>query len=208
MRRPRTIAIISSNNYDITLEQDEQPVTQQKSSPGVGFCHAGRLSSVCDWLHQGSAALALHQARTIQIYGVAASAITGDYLHYRLLRLGKSAMLFNDMHRVAMNASAVREGDLVIAISSSGSTIDLMHVVKLAKKQKARVLMLSNTLSSPIGKLAYMLLVAARPEGPLTAGSLSTKVGAMLLVEVLTLELTALGNQYASQPTDCQRNVF
>ncbi|KIC86446.1 MurR/RpiR family transcriptional regulator [Pantoea agglomerans] len=146
---------------------------------------------------------ALHEARTIQIYGVAASAITGDYLHYRLLRLGKSALLFNDMHRAAMNASTVKEGDLVIAISSSGSTKDLMHVVKLAKKQKARVLMLSNTLSSPIGKLADMLLVAARPEGPLTAGSLSAKVGAMLLVEVLIRELTALGSQYstASQQT-------
>lgn len=144
------------------------------------------------------AGLALHQAASIQIYGVAASAITGDYLHYRLLRLGKSALLFNDMHRAAMNASTVKEGDLVIAISSSGSTKDLMHVVKLAKKQKARVLMLSNTLSSPLGKLADMLLVAARPEGPLSAGILSAKVGAMLLVEVLIRELTAHSSQYTT----------
>ena len=144
------------------------------------------------------AGLALHKAATIQIYGVAASAITGDYLHYRLLRLGKSALLFNDMHRAAMNASTVKEGDMVIAISSSGSTKDLLHVVKVAKKQKARILMLSNTLSSPIGKLADMLLVAARPEGPLSAGSLSAKVGAMLLVEVLMRELITHGSQYTT----------
>lgn len=144
------------------------------------------------------ASLAIHQARSIQIYGVAASAITGEYLHYRLLRLGKSAQLFNDMHLAAMNAATVSEADLVIAISSSGSTRDLLHVVSVARKQKARVLMLSNTLRSPIGKLADMLLVAARPEGPLTAGSLSAKVGAMLLVDVLMRELTALGSQYAA----------
>lgn len=138
---------------------------------------------------------ALHEARTVQIYGVAASAITGDYLHYRLLRLGKPALLFNDIHRAAMNASTVKEGDLVITISSSGSTKDLMHVIRLARKQKARVLMLSNTLSSPIAKLADLLLVAARPEGPLTVGSLSAKVGTILLVEVLIRELTAQGGQ-------------
>ncbi|WP_217548388.1 MurR/RpiR family transcriptional regulator [Pantoea sp. GbtcB22] len=150
-----------------------------------------------------SAVEALHQAKTIQIYGVAASAITGEYLHYRLLRLGKSAQLFGDMHRAAMNASTLREGDLVIAISASGSTRDVMHVVKLAKKQNARVLMLSNTLRSPMGSLADMLLVAARPEGPFNAGALSGKVGAMMLVEVLINELMTHDARYqaASQQT-------
>jgi len=150
-----------------------------------------------------SAVEALHQAKTIQIYGVAASAITGEYLHYRLLRLGKSAQLFGDMHRAAMNASTLREGDLVIAISASGSTKDVMHVVKLAKKQNARVLMLSNTLRSPMGSLADMLLVAARPEGPFNAGALSGKVGAMMLVEVLINELMTHDARYkaASQQT-------
>ena len=146
---------------------------------------------------------ALHQAKTIQIYGVAASAITGEYLHYRLLRLGKPAQLFGDMHRAAMNASTLREGDLVIAISASGSTKDVMHVVKVAKKQNARVLMLSNTLRSPMGSLADMLLVAARPEGPFNAGALSGKVGAMMLVEVLINELMTHDARYkaASQQT-------
>lgn len=146
---------------------------------------------------------ALHQAHSIQIYGVAASAITGEYLHYRLLRLGKAAQLFGDMHRAAMNASTLKQGDLVIAISASGSTKDVMHVVKVAKKQNAQVLMLSNTLRSPMGNLADMLLVAARPEGPFNAGALSGKVGAMMLVEVLINELMTHDARYlaASQQT-------
>ncbi len=149
------------------------------------------------------AVAALHQASSIQIYGVAASAITGEYLHYRLLRLGKSAQLFGDMHRAAMNAATLKQGDLVIAISASGSTKDVMHVVKVAKKQHAQVLMLSNTLRSPMGSLADLLLVAARPEGPFNAGALSGKVGAMLLVEVLMGELMAHDARYlaSSQQT-------
>ncbi|RVS54646.1 MurR/RpiR family transcriptional regulator [Citrobacter freundii] len=120
-----------------------------------------------------SAALALHQAQSVQIYGVAASAILGEYLHYKLLRLGKPAQLFSDMHRAAM------------------------HVVKLARKQGVRVLALSNTPRSPLASLSDIQLVAAKPEGPLSAGALNAKVGVMLLVELLTTSLIALDEKYS-----------
>ncbi|EPE7078081.1 MurR/RpiR family transcriptional regulator [Cronobacter sakazakii] len=143
------------------------------------------------------AAQALHQARSVQIYGVAASAIIGEYLHYKLLRLGKAAHLFSDMHRASMNATTLGETDLVVAISSSGSTRDLLHAVTLARKVGAPVLTLSNTPRSPLASLSNMLLVAAKPEGPLNAGALNAKVGAMLLVELLTAGLIATDSHYS-----------
>lgn len=109
-----------------------------------------------------AAALALHQAQSVQIYGVAASAILGEYLHYKLLRLGKPAQLFSDMHRAAMNATTLSKNTFVVAISSSGSTRDLLHVVKLARKQGVRVLALSNTPRSPLASLSDIQLVAAQ----------------------------------------------
>ena len=144
-----------------------------------------------------SAALALHQAQSVQIYGVAASAILGEYLHYKLPRLGKPAQLFSDMHRAAMNATTLSKNTLVVAISSSGSTRDLLHVVKLARKQGVRVLALSNTPRSPLASLSDIQLVAAKPEGPLSAGALNAKVGVMLLVELLTTSLIALDEKYS-----------
>ena len=144
-----------------------------------------------------SAALALHQAQSVQIYGVAASAILGEYLHYKLLRLGKPAQLFSDMHRAAMNAATLNKDTLVVAISSSGSTRDLLHVVKLARKQGVRVLALSNTPRSPLASLSDIQLVAAKPEGPLSAGALNAKVGVMLLVELLTTSLIGLDEKYS-----------
>ena len=142
------------------------------------------------------AALALHQAQSVQIYGVAASAILWEYLHYKLLRLGKPAQLFSDMHRAAMNATTLSSETLVVAISSSGSTRDLLHVVKLARKRGVKVLALSNTPRSPLASLSDMQLVAAKPEGPLSAGALNAKVGVMLLVELLTTSMIALDGHY------------
>lgn len=138
----------------------------------------------------------LHGKRQVQIYGVAASAIVGEYLSYKLLRLGKSAPLFDDMHRAAMNAACLQQDDVVIAISSSGSTKDLLHAVAIARQNKARIVAISNTLRSPLAQLADILLVAAKPEGPLTAGTLHSKVGAMLLVEMLIHEMIACDPLY------------
>ncbi|UYB72325.1 MurR/RpiR family transcriptional regulator [Aeromonas veronii] len=131
----------------------------------------------------------LEKARQIQIYGVAASAIIGEYLAYRLLRMGISAQQFSDMHRAAMNATSLKPGDVVIAVSSSGSTKDLLHAVQLGKEHGANIIVLSNTSRSPLATLADQLLVAAKPEGPLTAGSFHSKISAMLVIELLSQHL-------------------
>lgn len=131
----------------------------------------------------------LEKARQIQIYGVAASAIIGEYLAYRLLRMGISAQQFSDMHRAAMNATSLKSGDVVIAVSSSGSTKDLLHAVQLGKEHGASIIVLSNTSRSPLATQADQLLVAAKPEGPLTAGSFHSKISAMLVIELLSQHL-------------------
>lgn len=131
----------------------------------------------------------LEKARQIQIYGVAASAIIGEYLAYRLLRMGISAQQFSDMHRAAMNATSLKLGDVVIVVSSSGSTKDLLHAAQLGKEHGASVIVLSNTSRSPLATLADQLLVAAKPEGPLTAGSFHSKISAMLVIELLSQQL-------------------
>ncbi|WP_323936733.1 MurR/RpiR family transcriptional regulator [Aeromonas veronii] len=131
----------------------------------------------------------LEKARQIQIYGVAASAIIGEYLAYRLLRMGISAQQFSDMHRAAMNATSLKPGDVVIAVSSSGSTKDLLHAVQLGKEHGASIIVLSNTSRSPLATQADQLLVAAKPEGPLTAGSFHSKISAMLVIELLSQQL-------------------
>lgn len=64
-----------------------------------------------------------------------------------------------------MNATTLSKNTFVVAISSSGSTRDLLHVVKLARKQGVRVLALSNTPRSPLASLSDIQLVAAKPEG-------------------------------------------
>lgn len=134
-----------------------------------------------------------------QVYGVAASAIIGEYLTYHLLRMGISAQQFSDMHRAVMNATSLKLGDVVIAVSSSGSTKDLLHAVQLGKEHGASIIVLSNTSRSPLATLADQLLVAA---GPLTAGSFHSKISAMLVIELLSQQLLETRPELAGAISD------
>lgn len=137
-----------------------------------------------------------------QACGVAANAIIGEYLAYRLLRMGISAQQFRDMHRAVMNATSLKLGDVVIAVSSSGSTKDLLHAVQLGKEHGASIIVLSNTRRSPLATLADQLLVAAKPAGPLTAGSFHSKISAMLVIELLSQQLLETRPELAGAISD------
>ncbi|EGQ7756016.1 MurR/RpiR family transcriptional regulator [Vibrio vulnificus] len=131
----------------------------------------------------------VHQAEFIGCIGVGASSIVGRYLAYRLIRIGKKAIMFEDTHLAAMSASRSRQGDLWFAVSSSGSTKEVIHAAGLAYKRDIPVVSLTNINHSPLSSLSTEMLVAARPEGPLTGGAFASKVGALLLVDVLVNSL-------------------
>ena len=137
-----------------------------------------------------------------QVYSVAANAIIGEYLTYHLLRMGISAQQFRDMHRAVMNATSLKLGDVVIAVSSSGSTKDLLHAVQLGKEHGASIIVLGNTSRSPLATLADQLLVAAKPAGPLTAGSFHSKISAMLVIELLSQQLLETRPELAGAISD------
>ena len=50
------------------------------------------------------------------------------------------------MHRGAMNAVSLDSRDIVVVISSSGSTKDVLHAAELAKRQGTTIIGVSNTL--------------------------------------------------------------
>ncbi|WP_117232669.1 MurR/RpiR family transcriptional regulator [Vibrio maerlii] len=127
----------------------------------------------------------LHNAQFIGCVGVGASSIVGRYLAYRLVRIGKKAIMYEDTHLAAMSAGRSGAGDLWFSVSSSGSTKEVLHAANQAHKRGVPVVSLTNISQSPLSSISDELLVAARPEGPLTGGAFASKVGALLLVDVL-----------------------
>ncbi len=138
-------------------------------------------------------------AAKIHVYGVGSSGITALDLHYRLMRIGLNVEAHRDAHIIAMSASLLGKGDLVFAISTSGSTRDLVDPVRQAKGNGASVICLTGHMRSPIAAYADTVLLTPARELPMEGGALSTKMMQMHLLNILcTLLAQNRSEAYAS----------
>lgn len=152
----------------------------------------GAARETADLLDRETMAIAVARllgARRIALAGFGASAVTADYLNYKLTRLGLASAVHADPHMAAMVAAAMDSSDALVLISSSGSTLDAVRVATLARERGAFVVAVTNRARSPLSAVADTTLVAAAPETPLTGGAFTAKIGQFMVVELIYASL-------------------
>ncbi len=131
------------------------------------------------------AAKVLLAARHIAIFGVAASAVTAEYLAYKFTRIGLMCRVGSDAHLAMMTAATANSSVVQIIVSSSGSTIDAVKVAEVARASKCTVIGITNRSKSPLVALSDITFVASWPETPLTGGAFPSKISQLLIVDAL-----------------------
>ena len=86
-----------------------------------------------------------------------------------------------------MAASLMTEQDVVLFVSYSGATRDLMETLRTAKANGAKIILLTHYEDSPGAKLADIVLLCGAQESPLDSGSIPIKVSVLYVAEVLLL---------------------
>jgi len=94
------------------------------------------------------------RAKRIEIYGIYRSSIVAMDLYYQLLQLGLSASFVSDVLMCQISAARLEEEDLVITISSSGRTKDILDTVKVAKANRVPVVCITSDREAPLVKLS------------------------------------------------------
>ena len=97
-----------------------------------------------------------------------------------------------DMQVVA--ASLMGPEDVVIFVSYSGSTRDMMDTLHLAKENGAKVILITHYDDAPGTALADVVLLCGAKENPLDSGSMPVKLAVLFVANVLVLRYT-LDNQ-------------
>lgn len=133
---------------------------------------------------------ALETAKRIEVYGVAASGVTAQDFAYKFVRLGLNALAQTDPHLAAMSAANLTRNTVAIGISRSGSTKDTVHALELARRTGAFTVAITHRSRSPI-TAADAVLYTSSPESPTEGGAVSSKVGQMLVLEVIFTALLA-----------------
>jgi DNA-binding MurR/RpiR family transcriptional regulator len=103
----------------------------------------------------------LDKASHICILGVGYSEIVGKYLKAQLIRLGKVVSFDQDAHFQAINSAMLHDGDVVVAISQSGNTKDVLKNVQIARQHKVSIICITNFIHSKLVSSSDFVLTAA-----------------------------------------------
>lgn len=143
---------------------------------------------------------ALIKARKIEFFGVGPSGLTALDAKYRFLRLGLSCDAVSDSHIQLMSAALLDERDVVVGISFSGSTKDVVQVVSNARMRGATAICVTAYARSPLANEADIRLVTASAETPLGSGSLRSKIAQLHILDLLytgvAMRLGSTGRAY------------
>ncbi len=136
-------------------------------------------------------ASALARAPRVDLTGQGNSGLVAQLFAHRLLRIGLTATAYTDPHQSAVSISTLPRGGVVIALSSSGSTIDTVQHLRLAQSHGHYTVAITHRARSPITRHAKAVLFTSTQEDPLTDSVLDTLVSQTLVLEVLYAALLA-----------------
>lgn len=138
---------------------------------------------------------AIAAARRVDIFGIGASAQVATDLQHKLMRIGRIAFAWTDVHAAMTATALLDETAVAIGISHSGATTDTVEPLEQARGVGATTIGLTNFSSSPLARASDILLTTAARETKFRSGATASRTAQLAVVDILFVAVaqTALG---------------
>ena len=136
-----------------------------------------------------AAAIALSNARRVEFYGFGASGAVAIDAQHKFFRLQVATAAYSDPHMQAMSAVTLSEQDVVVAISQSGRTKDLLHSVQLAQQYGAQVVSLAPA-NTPLSQLADLPIHINIEEDTEQFTPMTSRIAHLMVIDMLAVAVT------------------
>ena len=132
----------------------------------------------------------LHKARQVYCLGQGGSMLIANDICARFACISTKFRTAGDSHLQLVTASLMTPEDVVLFVSYSGATRDMLETLRTAKAAGAKIILLTHYEDSPGAKLADVVLLCGAQESPLDSGNIPIKVALLYVAEVLVLRYT------------------
>lgn len=149
----------------------------------------------------------LTHARRIEFYGVGNSGIVAQDAQHKFFRFGISTVAYSDTHIQLMAAAVLSPQDVLVVISNSGSSIEVLDAVSIAKENGAQVIALTRP-ESPLAQLADCVLSVASQEDAGRYTPMISRLLQLAVIDILAIGLALrLGEEASFQLEKGKRSV-
>lgn len=129
------------------------------------------------------AAKCFFNAQNRDLYAAGGSNTISDDIEHKFLRIGIRCNTYRDIHLMMMSASLLTENDVILVVSHSGKTTDLLKVVYEAKKNGAKIICITHSDISPIAVISDFVICTPAPDTPLLGKNASARILQLILVD-------------------------
>lgn len=135
-----------------------------------------------------SVASLIAKSENIYIFGIGASGLATQDFAQKLIKLGKRAIFNFDANLAILNSSLCTPNDLVIAISYSGLTKEVLLPVRKAKSQKCPVVAITGGKKNRLASESdYVLSIPLAESKIIRMTAIYSRYGQFVLVDALYL---------------------
>ncbi len=132
------------------------------------------------------AADALTRARKIEFYGVGNSGVVAMDAQHKFFLLGVHTVAYNDPHWQVQSAALLTGEDVVVAISRTGRTRDMIQTCEIAQRAGATVIAITER-ASQLAKLADIALAIDVEEDPEVYSPMVGRLSQLTLIDALSV---------------------
>ena len=124
-------------------------------------------------------------AEKVCVFGVGSSAIAPMMMKNRLVRAGIQVENTSDPHMQTIIASHLSKTDVLVLVSVSGATKDILTLAETAQKNGTPIVVITNYDRSPLAKYAKYAFFTCRKERAHEGGALATVVAQSYIMDML-----------------------
>ena len=141
----------------------------------------------------------LRLAHKIEFYGVGASGSVAQDAQHKFFRLMVPCVAYADSHMQFMSAATLGPEDVVVAISHTGRTRELLEAVEAARASSAKVIAITRE-GSPLARGADVVIGVDVPEDTDLYTPMTSRIAHLIVIDVLALGMAlAVGDGTADR---------
>jgi len=134
----------------------------------------------------------LSKAKSIVFIGFGASYIAAKDAEQKFTRIDKFVQAFSDEHMGATAIANKGPDDVVVGISFSGKTKQVIDLLKLAKQKNVKTISITKTGKSPVSNMSDIQLhTSAAREATFRSGATSSRMAQLHVIDILLMVLAS-----------------
>lgn len=175
----------SRNIINSNIENNEPVIDTAKKLLATNISTLESTVDIINGSEIHKSAQLIINAKRIYFIGIGYSGIIAQDSNYKFMRIGLNCLSFDSSHTMIMMASIMQKGDLVIAISHSGETEEIIKTVEMAKQNEVDIISITKKKESSLKSISDIHLEYISEETLLETGSISSKLAQIFLIDLI-----------------------